>query len=144
MMLSLFDTYKNGDILKVICTSNAGCFCKKTDVECFLWHIEYVVLENYKPEEKAQKEDDSKIHVGDMVEVTHSGHCYSTYYAWSGLGSYRQNYVNGVSVEDGMVANVLNIAKHDRAHNTHLALIQNPKTSQVFIINIKGLKKVER
>jgi hypothetical protein len=141
---SLFDTYKNGDILKVICTSNAGCFCKKTDVECFLWHIEYVVLENYKPEEKAQKEDDSKIHVGDMVEVTHSGHCYSTYYAWSGLGSYRQNYVNGVSVEDGMVANVLNIAKHDRAHNTHLALIQNPKTSQVFIINIKGLKKVER
>ena len=26
---SLFDTYKNGDILKVICTSNAGCFCKK-------------------------------------------------------------------------------------------------------------------
>jgi hypothetical protein len=141
---SLFDTYKNGDILKVICTSNAGCFCKKTDVECLLWHIEYVVLENYKPEEKAQKEDDSKIHVGDMVEVTHSGHCYSTYYAWSGLGSYRQNYVNGVSVEDGMVANVLNIAKHDRAHNTHLALIQNPKTSQVFIINIKGLKKVER
>ena len=141
---SPFDTYKNGDILKVICTSNSGCFCKKTDVECFLWHIEYVVLENYKPEEKAQKEDDSKIHVGDMVEVTHSGHCYSTYYAWSGLGSYRQNYVNGVSVEDGMVANVLNIAKHDRAHNTHLALIQNPKTSQVFIINIKGLKKVER
>lgn len=52
---SLFDTYKNGDILKVICTSNAGCFCKKTDVECFLWHIEYVVLENYKPERKRRK-----------------------------------------------------------------------------------------
>lgn len=135
----LFDTYKNGDILKVICTSNVGCFCKKTDVECFLWHIEYVVLENYKPEE-----DDSEIHVGDMVEVTHRSHCYSTYDAWSGLGSYRQNYVNGVSVEDGMVANVLNIAKHDRAHNTRLALIQNPKTTQVFIINIKCLRKVER
>lgn len=50
----------------------------------------------------------------------------------------------GVSVEDGMVAKVLNIAKHDRAHNTCLALIQNPKTTQVFIININGLKKVER
>lgn len=25
----LFDTYKNGDILKVICTSNTGCFSKK-------------------------------------------------------------------------------------------------------------------
>lgn len=141
-----FDTYKNGDILKVICTSNAGCFCQKTDVECFLWHIEYVVLENYKPEEKAQKEDDSEIHVGDMVEVTHSGNCYSTYYAWSGLGNYRQNYVKGVSVEDGMVAKVLNIANHDDVHGEckPLALIQNPKTSQVFIIKIDGIKKVER
>lgn len=64
--------------------------------------------------------------------------------SWSGLGSYRQNYVKGVSVEDGMVAKVLNIAKHDRMHNTLLALIQNPKTSQVFIINIDGIKKVER
>lgn len=79
-----------------------------------------------------------------MVEVTHSGNCYSTYDTWSGLGSYRQNYVNGVSVEDGMVAKVLNIAKHDSAHNTCLALIQNPKTTQVFIINIDGIKKVER
>lgn len=114
-------------------------FFQKTDVESFLWHIEYVVLENYKPEE-----DDSEIHVGDMVEVTYRGNCYSTYDTWSGLGSYRQNYVMEVSVEDGMVAKVLNIAKHDRAHNTRLALIQNPKTSQVFIINIKGLKKVER
>ena len=137
--------YKNGDIFKVISTSKPGVVIEKDGKPVTsAWHREYVVLENYKPEEKAQKEDDSKIHVGDMVEVTHSGHCYSTYYAWSGLGSYRQNYVNGVSVEDGMVANVLNIAKHDRAHNTHLALIQNPKTSQVFIINIKGLKKVER
>lgn len=137
--------YKNGDIFKVISTSKPGVVIEKDGKPVTAaWHREYVVLENYKPEEKAQKEDDSKIHVGDMVEVTHSGHCYSTYYAWSGLGSYRQNYVNGVSVEDGMVANVLNIAKHDRAHNTHLALIQNPKTTQVFIININGIKKVER
>ena len=112
--------------------------------KCGLWHEEYVVLENYKPEEKAQEHNDSEIHVGDMVEVTHSGHCYSSYDKWSGLGSYRQNYVKEVSVEDGMVAKVLNIAKHDRAHNTCLALIQNPKTTQVFIINIDGIKKVER
>lgn len=137
--------YKNGDIFKVISTSKPGVVIEKDGKPVTsAWHREYVVLENYKPEEKAQKEDDSEIHVGDMVEVTHSGNCYSTYYAWSGLGSYRQNYVNGVSVEDGMVANVLNIAKHDRAHNTRLALIQNPKTTQVFIINVKGLKKVER
>lgn len=141
-----FGTYKNGDILKVICTSDAGCFCQKTDVECFLWHIEYVVLENYKPEEKAQKEDDSEIHVGDMVEVTRRGGCYSEYNTWSGLGNYSQNFVKGVPVEDGMIAKVLNIAKHENPyiHLPDLALIQNPKTSQVFIIKIDGIKKVER
>nr|DAI74383.1 MAG TPA: hypothetical protein [Caudoviricetes sp.] len=139
-------SYKNGDIFKVTYVTASGCICKNSDGDTGLWHEEYVVLENYKPEEKAQKEDDSEIHVGDMVEVTHRGHCYSTYDTWSGLGSYRQNYVKGVSVEDGMVAKVLNIANHDDVHGEckPLALIQNPKTTQVFIIGIEGLKKVER
>jgi hypothetical protein len=136
--------YKNGDIFKVNCVTTSGCICKKSEENVGLWHKEYVVLENYKPEEKSQEDDDSEIRVGDMVEVTRSGGCYSTYDTWSGLGSYRQNFVNGVSVEDGMVAKVLNIAKHDRLHNFRLALIQNPKTSQVFIIKIDGIKKVER
>lgn len=138
--------YKNGDIFKVNCVTALGCICKKSEENVGLWHREYVVLENYKPEEKAQKEDDSEIHVGDMVEVTHRGHCYSTYDTWSGLGNYRQNFVKGVSAEDGMVAKVLNIAKHDNPyiHLPDLALIQNPKTSQVFIIKIDGIKKVER
>lgn len=139
---SIFGTYKNGDILKVTDVTSAGCECEGSDaLSPGLWHREYVVLENYKPEE-----DDSEIHVGDMVEVTHRGHCYSTYDTWSGLGSYRQNYVKGVSVEDGTVAKVLNIANHDDVHGEckPLALIQNPKTTQVFIINIKGIKKVER
>lgn len=141
---SVFNTYKNGEIFKVTYVTRSGCICKNSEKKCGLWHEEYVVLENYKPEEKAQEHNDSEIHVGDMVEVTHSGRCYSSYDKWSGLGSYRQNYVKEVSVEDGMVAKVLNIAKHDRAHNTCLALIQNPKTTQVFIINIDGIKKVER
>lgn len=138
--------YKNGDIFKVNCVTALGCICKKSEGNVGLLHREYVVLENYKPEEKAQKEDDSEIHVGDMVEVTHRGHCYSTYDTWSGLGSYRQNFVKGVSVEDGMVAKVLNIANHDNPYITlpDLALIQNPKTTQVFIIKIDGIKKVER
>lgn len=137
--------YKYGDIFKVISTSKPGVVIEKDGTPVTsAWHREYVVLENYKPEEKAQEENENEIHVGDMVEVTYSGNCYSTYDTWGGLGSYRQNYVKGVSVEDGMIAKVLNIAKHDRAHNTCLALIQNPKTTQVFIINIKGLKKVER
>lgn len=135
--------YKNGDIFKVLSTSMLGVVIEKDGkAVTSAWHREYVVLENYKPEEK--KEDDSEIHVGDMVEVTRRGGCYSTYDTWSGLGSYKQNYVNGVFVEDGMVAKVLNIANHDRMHNFRLALIQNPKTSQVFIIKIDGIKKVER
>lgn len=137
--------YKNGDIFKVISTSKSGVEIEKDGTPVTAaWHREYVVLENYKPEEKAQEHNDSEIHVGDMIEVTRSGGCYSTYDTWSGLGSYRQNFVKGVSVEDGMVAKVLNIAKHDRMHNFRLALIQNPKTSQVFIIKIDGIKKVER
>lgn len=135
--------YKNGDVFKVISTSEPGVVIEKDGTPVTsAWHREYVVLENYKPEEK--KEDDSEIHVGDMIEVTRSGGCYSTYDTWSGLGSYRQNFVNGVFVEDGMVAKVLNIAKHDRLHHFRLALIQNPKTTQVFIIKIDGIKKVER
>lgn len=136
--------YKNGDIFKVNCVTTSGCICKKSEENVGLWHSEYVVLENYKPEEKVQEDNDSEIHVGDMVEVTRSGGCYPTYDTWSGLGSYRQNFVKGVFVEDGMVAKVLNVAKHDRMHNIRLALIQNPKTTQVFIINIDGIKKVER
>ena len=137
--------YKNGDIFKVISTCKSGVEIEKDGTPVTAaWHREYVVLENYKPEEKAQEHNDSEIHVGDMIEVTRSGGCYSMYDTWSGLGSYRQNFVKGVFVEDGMVAKVLNIAKHDRMHNFRLALIQNPKTTQVFIINIDGIKKVER
>lgn len=140
----IFNTYKNGEIFKVTYVTKSGCICKNSEKQCGLWHEEYVVLENYKPEEKVPEDNDSEIHVGDMVEVTRRGGCYSTYDTWSGLGSYRQNFVKGVSVEDGMAAKVLNIAKHDRLHNFRLALIQNPKTTQVFIININGIKKVER
>lgn len=137
--------YKNGDIFKVISTRKSGVEIEKDGTPVTTaWHREYVALENYKPEEKVQEQNDNEIHVGDMVEVARSGGCYSTYDTWSGLGSYRQNFVKGVSVEDGMVAKVLNIAKHDRLHNFRLALIQNPKTTQVFIIKIDGIKKVER
>lgn len=136
--------YENGEIFRVIGVKNATCEVENSVKRFYAWHREYVVLENYKPEEKTKKEDDNEIHVGDMVEVTHRGNCYSTYDTWSGLGSYKQNYVKGVSVEDGMVAKVLNISQHDDDKRKTLALIQNPKTSQVFIINIDGIKKVER
>lgn len=71
--------YENGEIFRVIGVKNSTCDVENSVKRCFVWHREYVVLENYKPEEKAQKDDDSEIRVGDMVEVTRSGGCYSTY-----------------------------------------------------------------
>lgn len=142
---SITGIYKNGDICMVIIVTDKAVIMEKDGLlHGCAGHEEYVVLENYKPEEKTKEKDNSEIHVGDMVEVTHRGNCYSTYDTWSGLGSYKQNYVYGVSVEDGMVAKVLNISQHDDDKWKTLALIQNPKTSQVFIIRIDGIKKVER
>lgn len=135
-------SYKNGDIFKVTYVTTSGCICKNSDGDNGLWHEEYVVLENYKPEKK------DEICVGDTVKVTDSGKQYRTYGKWSGLNGYKQNFIYGsaVSTEDNY--KVLRIEKHDdcyrNIHDKTLALIQNPKTTQVFIINIKGLKKVER
>lgn len=135
-------SYKNGDIFKVTYVTTSGCICKNSDGDTGLWHEEYVVLENYKPEKK------DEICVGDTVKVTDSGKQYRAYGKWSGLNGYKQNFIYGsaVSTEDNY--KVLRIEKHDdcyrNIHDKTLALIQNPKTTQVFIINIKGLKKVER
>lgn len=50
--------YENGDVFKVISTSEPGVVIEKDGTPVTsAWHREYVVLENYKPEEK--KEDDS-------------------------------------------------------------------------------------
>lgn len=138
--------YKNGDIFKVNCVTASGCICKKSEENVGLWHEEYVVLENYKPEKEPEKKDE--ICVGDTVKVTDASRQYRTYGKWSGLNGYKQNFVYGsaVSTEDNY--KVLAIKKHDDCyrdiHDKTLALIQNPKTTQVFIINIKGIKKVER
>lgn len=139
--------YKNGDIFKVISTSKPGVVIEKDGKPVTsAWHREYVVLENYKPEKEPEKKD--KICVGDTVKVTDSGKQYRTYGKWSGLNGYKQNFVYGSSVSTEDNYKVLAIKKHDDCyrdiHDKTLALIQNPKTTQVFIINIKGIKKVER
>lgn len=134
--------YKNGDIFKVNCVTEFGCICKKSEENVGLWHREYVVLENYKPEKEPEKKD--KICVGDTVKVTDSGEQYNLYGTWSGINGYEQNFVRGSNVSKDDEYKVLRIKEHDYITKRTLALIQNPKTTQVFIINIKGLKKVER
>lgn len=135
--------YKNGDIFKVISTSKPGVVIEKDGKPVTsAWHREYVVLENYKPEKEPEKKDE--ICVGDTVKVTDSGEQYRAYGKWSGLNGYKQNFVYGSAVSTEDKYKVLAIKKHDDYYTKTLALIQNPKTTQVFIINIKGLKKVER
>lgn len=138
---SVFNTYKNGDIFKVTYVTASGCICKNSDGDAGLWHEEYVVLENYKPEKEPEKKDE--ICVGDTVKVTDGSKQYDIYDTWSGLDGYKQNFVIGSNVKEGDEYKVLRIKEHDRLAKT-LALIQNPNTTQVFIININGIKKVER
>lgn len=82
--------------------------------------------------------------MGDTVKVKNTGKQYNLYGTWSGLLGYEQNFVKDSDVSKDDEYKVLRIKKHDYMSKRTLALIQNPKTTQVFIINIKGLKKVER
>lgn len=132
---------ENGEIFRVIGIENAGCKVKNSVKSCYVWHEEYVVLENYKLEKEPEKKDE--ICVGDTVKVTNTSKQYNLYDTWSGLLGYKQNFVIGSDVKNEDEYKVLRIKKHDRFAST-IALIQNPKTTQVFIIGIDGIKKVER
>lgn len=138
----LLISYENGEIFRVIGIGNVGCKVKNSVKSCYVWHEEYVVLENYKLEKEPEKKDE--ICVGDTVKVTDTGSQYNLYGTWSGLLGYEQNFVRGSDVSKDDEYKVLRIKEHDHILERTLALIQNPKTSQVFIINIKGIKKVER
>ncbi len=133
--------YENGEIFRVIGVKNSTCDVENSVKRCFVWHREYVVLENYKPDKEPEKKDE--ICVGDTVKVTNTSKQYNLYDTWSGLLGYKQNFVIGSDVKNEDEYKVLRIKKHDRFAST-IALIQNPKTSQVFIIKIDGIKKVER
>ncbi len=134
--------YENGEIFRVIGVKNATCEVENPVKRFCAWHREYVVLENYKPEKEPEKKDE--ICVGDTVKVKDTGKQYKLYGTWSGLLGYEQNFVIDSDVSKDDEYKVLRIKKHDYMSKRTLALIQNPKTTQVFIINIDGIKKVER
>lgn len=134
--------YENGEIFRVIGVKNATCEVENPVKRFCAWHREYVVFENYKPEKEPEKKDE--ICVGDTVKVTDTVKQYNLYGTWSGLLGYEQNFVRGSDVSKDDEYKVLRIKKHDYMSKRTLALIQNPKTTQVFIININGIKKVER
>jgi hypothetical protein len=134
--------YENGEIFRVIGVKDATCEVENSVKRCHTWHDEYVVLENYKPKKEPEKKDE--ICVGDTVKVTDTGKQYNLYDTWSGLLGYEQNFVIDSYVSKDDEYKVLRIKEHDYMSKRTIALIQNPKTTQVFIINIDGIKKVER
>lgn len=134
----LLISYENGEIFRVIGIGNVGCKVKNSVKSCYVWHEEYVVLENYKLEKEPEKKDE--ICVGDTVKVTNTSKQYNLYDTWSGLLGYKQNFVIGSDVKNEDEYKVLRIKKHDRFAST-IALIQNPKTTKVFIIGIDGIKR---
>lgn len=137
--------YSNGQ--KVIAVDKTTG--KKAEAKCnpddkFDFHVGAKLAFQRLMGDVANEQKKDEICVGDTVKVVNRGRQFPVYETWSGLKGYRQNFVNGsfVNTEDNY--KVLVIEKHDTDDSRTVALIQNPKTTQVFIINVKGLKKVER
>lgn len=80
--------------------------------------------------------------IGDTVKVTDAGETYSGFRSWKGLGKYEQNFVCDKQPVTTKQYKVINIEEHGKCENSILALIQDTDTTQVFIINIKGIEKV--
>lgn len=82
------------------------------------------------------------IQVGDYVKLFDKREVYNTYKKWNYLVGYEGNFVEGSDPKYGVVYKVLRIGKHN-SNNNDIALIQNPETTQVFIIGINGIRKAE-
>lgn len=50
--------YENGEIFRVISVKNSTCDVENSVKSCYVWHEEYVVLENYKLEKEPEKKDE--------------------------------------------------------------------------------------
>lgn len=82
------------------------------------------------------------INEGDAVEVMNNGRAYTNYKDWSGLKEMSSHFVKNRPPKEKQIYKVLKIKKHDKSKDL-LALIQDPCTTQVFIIGIDGLRKTE-
>lgn len=133
LIVNPFETngnYKKGDIVRISGVDSMG-YARYGNGWCeLLLDMEYVVLDGYKPE----MQDDIK--TGDMVEVVNVSHTFFFPHKEI-LGEYHRNFVPGTLPKSKELYRVLN-AKNWRV------LIQNPKTTQVFIVDVKGLRKVEK
>ena len=99
---------------------------------------------------------DKTIRVGDIVEVTNPGQCYTTYVDWieQNVKSIREAalYRYDVSIETGREYRVLYISDHGRSHaDGTLCYVQEYNvypsgdidgTAPCYLINMRGLEKI--
>lgn len=95
---------------------------------------QYEVLVDYKKEE-------SNIHVGDTVECINCDKTYTQYSTWNGLKDFKSHFVSGKCAEKYVKYKVLKVEKHPINDDETIVLIQNPNTTQVFMVEDTGLKK---
>lgn len=76
--------------------------------------------------------------VGDRVKCINPKQAYDTYHTWSGLTvgdvNYKQNFVYASIPDTDTEYIILNIQEHDTYDAGNLVLIQNPMTTQCFIV----------
>lgn len=85
--------------------------------------------------------ENSKFSLRSLIQIINTGEIYSTYYSWKGLDGYRDHFVNGDRPKKGKDYIFLREAPHENDFEGNLALIQDPDTNQVFIINVRGIER---
>lgn len=91
------------------------------------------------------EETERKIEIGDVVEVVNSGASFSTYTKWfaeTGYSELKNHYVPNSSATNCMTLKVVGKGKH-RATQEMVYAVQNPATTQVFLIGERGIKLVD-
>ena len=102
----------------------------KTELE----KLEEILDKNLQPE-------NSKFSLRSLVRVTDTGEVYPTYDSWKGLDGYRDHFVNRGRPKKGKDYIFLREAPHEKDFEGNLALIQDPDTTQVFIIHVQGIER---
>lgn len=134
--------YKNGDIIRIIKPNRLqgvrySYATSSNDKAKVLFHSEYVVLEGDYP----KNIDDITPHdIGSTVKVVDENRACMYDECSPILKGYETNYVMGKLPKRNKTYKLLRLEKHVFSTRT-VALIQNPNTTQVFIIYTEGIEK---
>ena len=94
-----------------------------------------------------EREEKEEIKVGDKVKVINKDRIYNTFYKWvdenisNSFDKYK--YDLGNYIPNGLECKVIHIAEHGGGINDTLAYIEDLNTKRCYLINIKGLEKID-